>query len=122
MLSPATVSYTHLGSFINGTANAKSDVDCYFIPKTERGYQFAVDFILNGIGYDIFPMNWERVENIANLKEVLLPCIGDVKILFYAEKEDLEKFKRLQNRLRSNLRDVEYTKNIAKERLSLIHI
>ena len=104
------------GSFINGTANAKSDVDCYFIPKTERGYQFAVDFILNGIGYDIFPMNWERVENIANLKEVLLPCVGDVKILFYAEKEDLEKFKRLQNRLRSNLRDVEYTKNIAKER------
>lgn len=33
------------GSYVNGTANAKSDVDCYFIPRTERGYQFAADFI-----------------------------------------------------------------------------
>lgn len=106
------------GSFINGTANAKSDVDCYFIPKTERGYQFAVDFILNGIGYDIFPMNWERVENIANLKSVLSPCVGDVEILFHGTKKDLEKFHGLQNRLFSNLHDVEYTKKIAKERFA----
>lgn len=33
------------GSFINGTANPKSDIDCYFIPRTERGYELAKTFI-----------------------------------------------------------------------------
>ena len=45
------------GSYVNGTANAKSDVDCYFIPRTERGYEFSADFIIQGVGYDIFPKN-----------------------------------------------------------------
>ena len=30
------------GSYINGTANSKSDVDCYYIPKTERGYNLGI--------------------------------------------------------------------------------
>lgn len=106
------------GSFINGTANAKSDVDCYFIPKTERGYQFSVDFILNGVGYDIFPMSWERVENISNLKEAILPCVGDAKVLFYSTNEDLEKFNGLKNKMFSNLQDGQYTKKIAKEKFT----
>lgn len=29
------------GWYMNGTANSHSDVDCYFIPKTERGYKFG---------------------------------------------------------------------------------
>ena len=103
------------GSFVNGTANAKSDVDCYFIPKTERGYQFSVSFILNDIGYDIFPMSWERVENISNLKDVLLPCVGDARVLFYSTNEDLEKFNRLKNKMFFNLRDSQYIKEIAKK-------
>lgn len=106
------------GSFVNGTANAKSDVDCYFIPKTERGYQFSVSFILNDIGYDIFPMSWERVENISNLKDVLLPCVGDARVLFYSTNEDLEKFNRLKNKMFFNLRDSQYTKEIAKKRFT----
>ncbi|CVI65947.1 hypothetical protein NDGK_00378 [Clostridiales bacterium CHKCI001] len=32
------------GSYINGTANNSSDVDCYFIPKTDRGYEMAIIF------------------------------------------------------------------------------
>lgn len=104
------------GSFINGTANSRSDVDCYFIPKTERGYQFAIDFIIDGIGYDIFPMSWERVKNIVNLKEVIVPCVGDVEILFYNSKEDLDKFQRLQKQLKKNLENKEYTQSIAQER------
>lgn len=104
------------GSYVNGTANAKSDVDCYFIPRTERGYQFAIDFIIQDIGYDIFPMDWERVEGIANLKEVLIPCVGDVKVLYYHSLEELEKFKKLQQQLQANLKNPEYTRKIAKER------
>lgn len=107
------------GSFINGTANEKSDVDCYFIPKTERGYRFAVDFILDGVGYDIFPMSWERVESISNLQESLLPCVGDVKILFYSTEEDLQRFQSIQEKLHSHLRNSKDMQEAAKERFFL---
>ncbi|MDE7274071.1 MAG: nucleotidyltransferase domain-containing protein [Lachnospiraceae bacterium] len=52
------------GSYVNGTANSKSDVDCYYIPKSENGYDLAVDFIIEGVGYDIFPISWESVEKL----------------------------------------------------------
>ena len=36
------------GSHFNGTETEYSDVDCYFIPKTDRGWEFAADFLLAG--------------------------------------------------------------------------
>ena len=100
------------GSYVNGTANTKSDVDCYYIPKTDRGYEIAVDFIINGVGYDIFPMSWDRVENIAALKEVLLPCVGDVKIIYCNSDEDLKRFSQLQIKMHNNLKDTDYIRTI----------
>ena len=46
------------GSHFNGTETEYSDVDCYFIPKTDRGWEFAADFLLAGVGYDVFPLSW----------------------------------------------------------------
>ncbi|MCH5350209.1 MAG: nucleotidyltransferase domain-containing protein [Oscillospiraceae bacterium] len=106
------------GSYVNGTANAMSDVDCYYIPKTERGYEIAVDFIIGGVGYDIFPMSWDRVENIAALKEVLLPCVGDVKIIYCNSDEDLERFRQLQIKMQNNLKDADYIRTIIGEKFS----
>ncbi len=57
-------------------------MDCCFIPKTERGYEMAAGFILEGVGYDIFPMSWERIERIACLRENLTPLVGDAEIIF----------------------------------------
>lgn len=104
------------GSYVNGTANALSDVDCYYIPKTDRGYEMAVDFIIGGVGYDIFPMTWDRVENIAALKEVLLPCVGDVQILYYNSDEDLERFRQLKIKMQNNLKDTDYIRTIIEEK------
>lgn len=104
------------GSYVNGTANAKSDVDCYFIPRTERGYRFGADFIIQDVGYDIFPMSWEWVEGIANLKEILTPCVGDVKVLYHHSIAELEKFKFIQKRLQDNLNNSDYTREIAKDK------
>lgn len=101
------------GSHINGTANEKSDVDCYFIPKTERGYELAVDFMIDGVGYDVFPMSWERVEKIADLQESLAPLLGDAQIVFCNHSRDLEHFKALQERMRRNLADKQYVRGIA---------
>lgn len=68
------------GSYINGTANNKSDVDCYYIPKTERGY-------------DLFPISWERITGISDLQESLLPLVGDVQVIYCGNSCDLERFK-----------------------------
>lgn len=106
------------GSYINGTANPKSNINCYFIPKTERAYQFATDFILCGIGYDIFPVSWERTENIADLQEVLLPLIGDVEILYSSTAEDLSRFQALQSKLTDNLNDRQFTCSIAARKVT----
>lgn len=104
------------GSYINGSANSKSDVDCYYIPKTERGYNMAVDFIIDGVGYDIFPMSWERVAGIADLRESLSPLVGDVQVIYCGDSCDLERFKEIQSKLHSNLANDEYVKDIARKR------
>lgn len=104
------------GSYINGTANNKSDVDCYYIPKTERGYHLGIGFIIDGVGYDLFPISWERVAKIANLQECLLPLVGDVQVIYSGDSCDLERFKDIQSKLHSNLINDEYVKDIAQKR------
>lgn len=104
------------GSYINGTANNKSDVDCYYIPKTERGYNLGIGFIIDGVGYDLFPISWERVERIADLQECLLPLVGDVQVIYCGDSCDLERFKNVQTKLHSNLDNDEYVKGIAQKR------
>lgn len=104
------------GSYINGTANSRSDVDCCFIPKTERGYEMATGFILEGVGYDVFPMSWERVERIACLRENLTPLVGDVEIIFCGSAEDMARFRGMQETLQRCLADGAYVREIAEER------
>jgi len=91
------------GSYENGTANPLSDVDFYFIPKTENAYKLCKTFIVEGIGFDLFPMSWERVEGLAELNECLTPCLANVKVLYCNSEEDKMRFRELQNRLKGNL-------------------
>ncbi|MFA6947512.1 MAG: hypothetical protein WCQ72_00855 [Eubacteriales bacterium] len=80
------------GSYVNGTSNRLSDVDCFFIPKTRRGNDFAADFIIGGIGYDIYPITWERLEAIASLRDRMLPCLCDSVIIYASCAADRERF------------------------------
>jgi len=80
------------GSHVNGTDHHLSDVDCYFIPANERAYEFAQGFILEGVGYDVFPISWERAGGIADLQETLTPLIGEAQILYARSDEDLRHF------------------------------
>lgn len=104
------------GSYINGTANSKSDVDCYYIPKTERGYHLGLGFIIDGVGYDLFPMSWERVTRIADLQECLLPLVGDAQVIYYGDLYDLERFEKKKSKFHKNLANDEYVKDIAQKR------
>lgn len=106
------------GSYVNGTANPRSDVDCYFVSKTEAGMALARTFLLDGVGYDIFPMSWQRLEAIAGLESALLPLVGDVRVLYADTPADLARLEDLQRRLRANLADRNHRLNTAKQRFN----
>ena len=104
------------GSHWNGTAGPLSDVDCYFVPKTERGQEFGGQFILQEVGYDIFPLSWERLGGIARLEESLAPLVGDAQVLYYGDQGDLERFRGLERELRHCLGDGAYCREMAEKR------
>lgn len=104
------------GSYLSGTMNSRSDVDCYFVPKTQRGNEMAATFILDGVGYDIFPMSWERLEAIADLRTGLQPLIGDARIIYCGDHHDETRFRSLQAQLKRSLQDDAYVQMIATHR------
>ena len=104
------------GSHFNGTETEYSDVDCYFIPKMDRGWEFAADFLLAGVGYDVFPLSWERARGIAQLKEPLVPLVGDAVVLYAGSPEDASRFQALQEELARCLKDRAYCCAMSWER------
>ena len=77
----------------------------FFFPATEKAYELAKAFIIDGIGYDLFPMSWERIERITELDEDNAPCVGEADILYYRSEQDKERFLELQTRLKKHLND-----------------
>lgn len=81
----------------------------FFIPETERGYNLSQTFIIDEIGYDLFPMSWERVEGLANIDETLTTCLANGVILYARSEEDKQRFINLQKKLAENLANPEFT-------------
>jgi hypothetical protein len=77
----------------------------YFVPITERGCQFGRTFILNGEGFDIWGINWERLEKFADLDEYNITCLADGEILYARTAEDARRFENLKKRQEKNLSD-----------------
>lgn len=75
------------GSFVTHTQHEKSDVDFFFVPKTERGWKMGLDFILEGIGYDFWGMPESRLRKIV---DEFQPLAGIVEngILLYSDGEN----------------------------------
>lgn len=80
------------GSYARGTNDEKSDIDFFYIPKTDHAYAFTHQFIIDGIGYDLFPISWERIAGIAAFKEPLVSIISDSKVMYAATDEDLNRY------------------------------
>lgn len=88
----------------------------YFIPSTERGYELAQTFIIDGVGHDLYARSWERMERTAELKDMTL-CLAGARILYQRSREDADRFRTLQERLQENLNNPSYVYQRALEKL-----
>lgn len=87
------------GSFSTGDFYEKSDLDLIIINNTKRGWEISSCFILEDIGYDIYCTPWEtRIEAEANLKSPMISCLVDLKILYCAKPEYMERFNTYKQR------------------------
>jgi hypothetical protein len=91
----------------------------FFIPETQRGYTLAKTFIIDEIGYDLFPMSWERVEGLSNLNESITTCLGDGVILYARSEEDKQRFINLQQQLQENLNNPDFMYKKGLEKISV---
>jgi hypothetical protein len=107
----------------NGQFKLTQDADGpsvdYFVPANEKAYQIAKTFIIDGIGYDLYPRSWERVESMANLDDYNPTCLGHAEILYYRSEEDKNRFLAMQAKLQENLKKPEFMFKKALEKLDV---
>lgn len=85
-----------MGSTIYNDTHDRSDLDLFFVPKTERGYHLGFTFIIDGIGFDFWALPWERLERIANHNERIVSVITEGQVLYCASVEDMERWNALK--------------------------
>lgn len=105
------------GSFVNGTENALSDVDLYFVPATHRAMELCRTFLIEGVGYDLFPMTWERLQRIADFDDPLAPLVGQARLLYVRSPEDAARFEALRYVQQAHLQDADFMARAARARL-----
>ena len=77
----------------------------YFVPITDKGRSFAQTFILEGIGFDIWGIEWERLEQFAALNEYNITVLADAQVLYARTPADKERFEALKALQAQNMAD-----------------
>lgn len=96
--------------------NGDSHGECFdfFVPDTDRGNELAETFMIDGVGHDLYPRTWERLEKSVQLED--MPIVIDRATILYARsREDEERFKSLKKRLHENLNNSEFVYGKALE-------
>lgn len=75
----------------------------YFVPITDKGRSFAQTFILEGQGFDIWGIEWKRLEQFAALNEYNITCLADTEVIYARTPEDRERFEKLKRQQAENL-------------------
>jgi len=86
----------YYGSYLQGRATERSDLDFFFIPATERGRQAECQFIIEGISFDFWPIGWDRAERMAASEEWSTTIIADCELLYVRSEDDLARFMELR--------------------------
>ena len=77
----------------------------YFVPITKRGNSLERTFILDGEGFDVWGISWDRLERFAELEEYNITVLADGEILYAKNDEYANRFRMLQAKQRENLSD-----------------
>jgi predicted nucleotidyltransferase len=93
------------GSYVTGEYAGMSDIDFFFVPGTNRGYALEHQFILNGIGYDLWPVSWERLKGLSTLEQQPASMLMDGEVLYAASEDDLRRLEQLKINLTENLKN-----------------
>ena len=101
------------GSFVTGEYGGMSDIDFFFVPKTNRGYELDHQFILDNIGYDLWSVSWERLKNLSNLDDQPASILMDGEVLFASSDDDLQKLEDLKNNLKQNLNNEVFVRKMS---------
>lgn len=89
------------GSYITNTQHLLSDVDFYFIPIDGQGYAMSSQFIIDSIGYDLWPLPWERVARIAALVDPISSFLAEAHVVYYRDLAALDQFENYQRQLQA---------------------
>lgn len=89
----------HYGSYAQGTATKRSDLDFFFIPANSEGFRHSLQFVVNDISFDFWPISWERADRIASFDELNMSIIADCKLLYVRSEEDRARFLKLRQKI-----------------------
>ncbi|WP_249312925.1 hypothetical protein [Lederbergia citrea] len=89
----------YYGSRAQGTATIRSDLDFFFIPATTAGFRQSIQFVVNNISFDFWPISWERAERIAAFEELNVSIIADCKLLYVRSEGDRNRFFKLRQKI-----------------------
>jgi hypothetical protein len=91
----------------------------FFFPVTEKALSLSRTFIIDGAGFDLFPMSWERFGRMAALDEDNASCVLDAVILYSRTDGDARRFKEIQDRLKEHFADPRFMVHKALEKLDI---
>lgn len=100
-----------------------SDNDChgecfdYFVPANENGNKLAQTFIIDGVGHDLYPRSWKRIENMAEFNDEFTYGLGEAKILYSRSDEDKNHFFAMQEKQKANMQNKDFMYKKALEKL-----
>ena len=89
----------------------------YFIPATDRGYECATTFILDGVGHDLYPRSWDRINNMAMFDDDFHNGLADGIILYARSEEDRKQFEDYRQKQLANLNNPHFMYGKALEKL-----
>lgn len=84
------------GSFVRGDMHEHSDIDLFFIPSSERGFMAAFQVIIEDIGYDFFPLTWDRLIKISKFEDPLTSLILEGVMVYHRHDEVFNRFEELR--------------------------
>ncbi len=89
----------------------------YFIPANDNGNKLAKTFIIDGVGHDLYPRSWKRIEDMAEFNDDFANGLGEAIILYSRSDADKNRFVEMQEKQKANLQNKDFMFIKALEKL-----